>query len=107
MHAQQATKVAQQENSQLSDLLKQAVQQLGLAITPSRSQAGTPEGAWASRMGETIHHVQPAGVAYTSSISQSSPAKLRPPRPVICTLPALPTTISEAHENTSPFLSLV
>ena len=44
MHAQQATKAAQRENQQLSDLLKQAVQQLGLAITPSRSQAGTPEG---------------------------------------------------------------
>lgn len=44
MHAQQATREAQREQAQLREMLQQAVQQLGLAVTPTRSLAGTPEG---------------------------------------------------------------
>lgn len=44
MHAQHATREAQKEQAQLSEMLKQALQQLGMALTPSRSLAGTPEG---------------------------------------------------------------
>ena len=52
MHAQQATREAQREQAQLSEMLKQTLQQLGMAITPNRSPAGTPDGEWGGSGGD-------------------------------------------------------
>ena len=51
MHAQQATREAQREQAQLSEMLKQTLQQLGMAMTPNRSPAGTPDGEWSGSGG--------------------------------------------------------
>lgn len=44
MHAQQATRDAEAQQAQLTEVLRSALQQLGLALTPEKSPAPTPSG---------------------------------------------------------------